>query len=150
MAASFTTTSISSIYRSLLGRTPSRQPDCRRRTSRRWIHPWLQQSRALSGFRSVRSDRPPALCRLHSQIVFKQPYRFRSRRRSRYKPCRRNAFSFSSPSRSRQSLGSIGLPSWATSRSCISLACSSSFVRIPSIITRVVGSLSLKKRINSR
>ena len=45
---------------------------------------------------------------------------------------------------------SIGLPSCATNRSCMSLACSSSLVRMPSIITRVVGSLSAKYRISSR
>ena len=47
---------------------------------------------------------------------------------------RRRAYAFAS----------IGLPSCATSRSCMSLACSSSLVRMPSIMTRVVGSLSAK------
>jgi len=37
-----------------------------------------------------------------------------------------------------------GVPSWATRRSSMSLACSSSFPSMPSIITRVVGSLSPK------
>src|SRR5260370_33067739 len=47
-------------------------------------------------------------------------------------------------------LGSLGLPSWATNRSCMSLACSSSFARSASIMPRVVGSLSPKYRTSSR
>jgi hypothetical protein len=49
-----------------------------------------------------------------------------------------------------QLLGSIGWPSRATSRSCMSLACSSSTAKIASIIVRVDGSLSAKNRTSSR
>ena len=45
---------------------------------------------------------------------------------------------------------SMGLPSWATSRSCMSLACSSSTERMDSSMRRVPGSLSPKWRISSR
>jgi len=41
-------------------------------------------------------------------------------------------------------------PSWVAKRSSMSFACSSSTARIDSIITRVVGSSSPKKRISSR
>ena len=44
----------------------------------------------------------------------------------------------------------IGLPSCETSRSCISLACSSSTRTMPSSMARVPGSEPPKKRISSR
>src|SRR5207302_1636379 len=45
---------------------------------------------------------------------------------------------------------SIGRPSWATSKSCMSLACSSSTTNILSSSVRDPGSCSAKKRISSR
>jgi hypothetical protein len=50
----------------------------------------------------------------------------------------------------RRYFGSIGRPSCATRRSCMSLACSSSTARMRSIIKRVLGSLVPKYRASSR
>ena len=46
--------------------------------------------------------------------------------------------------------GYLLTPPWVVNRSSMSLACSSSTARIVSIITRVAGSSSPKKRISSR